>query len=155
MQLLNKETQEEFNAQIIKVEEKDFKKIKKSNQFQFDGSKEKEYHVFKMIRSDDENPEILGLISLINIPEELRIHINLVENSNDNTGKSKKVDGIAGCLIAFAIQVSSEKGYLGFTSLIPKTELIDLYKNKYGFSQFGRQLAIEKRAAITLIQKFL
>lgn len=155
MRLLYKETQEEFEAEIQEVEDKDYKKIIKSKQFQFDWNKEKENHVFKIIKSNEETPEILGLISLINIPEELRIHISLVENSNDNKGRSKKIDRIAGCLLAFAAQVSFEKGYLGFTSLAPKTELIDLYIKKYGFSQFGRQLAVERKEAINLIQKYL
>lgn len=153
MKLLYTQTQEEFDAEILEIDKEDLKRIIKSKQFQFDWAKED--HVFKIIKSDEENPEILGLISIINIKEELRIHINLVESSNDNKGKKKKIDRVAGCLLAFAIQVSFEKGYLGFTSLIPKTELINLYVNKYGFSQFGRQLAIEKREAISLIQKYL
>jgi len=67
--------------------------------------------------------------------------------------KLKKVDRVAGCLLAFAIQLAFEKGYLGFTSLVPKTELIRLYVNKYGFSQFGRQLAIERQEAIKSLHK--
>lgn len=153
MKLLYTKLQEEFEAEIIEISEKDLKKIHKSRQFEFDWRKEK--NVFKIIKSEEENPETLGLISITNISEELRIHINLVESSNDNKGKNKKVDRIAGCLIAFAVQISFEKGYLGFTSLVPKTELINLYINKYGFSQFGRQLAIAGKAAINLIQKFL
>jgi len=153
MKLLDTQTQEEFEAEIVEIDKKDLKKISKSKQFQFDWSKED--NIFKIIKSEEEDPEILGLISIINIPKELRIHINLVENSNDNKGKNKKVDKVAGCLLAFAVQISFEKGYLGFTSLVPKTELIKLYVNKYGFSQFGRQLAIERREAINLIQKYL
>ena len=59
--------------------------------FEFDWSKEKENHVFKIIKAEEENSEILGLISLVNIADELRIHINLIENSNDNKGKTKKI----------------------------------------------------------------
>lgn len=153
MKLLYTQSQEEFEAEIVEIDKKDIKKITKSKQFQFDWSKEK--NVFKIISLEDENPEILGLISILNIPKELRIHINLVENSNDNKGKKKKVDRVAGCLLAFAVQIAFEKGYLGFTSLVPKTELINLYVKKYGFSQFGRQLAIERKEAINLIQKYL
>lgn len=155
MKLIYIETQEQFEAEIQEIEEKDFGEIKKSKRFEFDWTKEKDYHVFKIVKSHEEKPEILGLISLIDIPEELRILINLVENSNENKGKKKKIDKIAGCLLAFAVQVAFEKGYLGFTSLVPKTELIELYVKKYGFSQYGRQLAIERRAAIKLIQKYL
>lgn len=152
MKLLYSQTQEEFEAEIVEIEGKDLRQITKEKQFQFDWSKEK--NVFKIIKLNEDNPKILGLISITNIPEELRIHINLIENSNENKGKKKKVDKVAGCLLAFAIQISFEKGYLGFTSLIPKSELIKLYVEKYGFSQFGRQLAIEKKAAINLIQKY-
>lgn len=48
-----------------------------------------------------------------------------------------------------------EKGYLGFTSLVLKTELIGLYVNKYGFQQYGRQLAIDQQDAIELIKTYL
>ncbi len=153
MKLLHTQSKEEFEAEIVEVDKKSLKKIVKSNQFQFDWSKE--VNVFQIIGLNDESREALGLISMVDITEELRIHINLIENSNDNKGKKKKVDRVAGCLIAFAIQIAFEKGYLGFTSLTPKTELINLYINKYGFSQYGRQLAIERKAAINLIQKYL
>lgn len=156
MKLLEVKNQREFEAEIVEVDVKDFKKIKKSKQFDFDWEKEKENHVFKIVeKSESEDQEILGLISLIKISDEFRIYVNLIENSNENKGRDKKIDRIAGCLLAFAAQVAFENGYQGFVSLVPKTELIKLYVNKYGFSQYGRQLAIEKRDAINLIQKFL
>jgi len=153
MKLFNVLSQEEFEAEVIEVEKKELKDIVKSKNFQFDWNKER--NVFKIVNSQEENAEALGLISIIDIPDELRIHINLIENSDDNKGKNKKVDRVAGVLLAFAIRIAFEKGYLGFTSLIPKTELISLYVEKYGFSQYGRQLAIERKDAIALIQKYL
>jgi len=153
MKLFDIQSQEEFEAEVIEVERKDLKIITKSKQFQFDWKKER--NVFKIVNAQEENAEILGLISIIDIPEELRVHINLIENSDKNKGKSKKVDKVAGVLLAFAVRIAFEKGYLGFTSLIPKTELISLYIEKYGFSQYGRQLAIERKEAIALIQKYL
>lgn len=153
MKLLYLKTQEEFEAEITELEENDFKWIKESKQFQFNWAKEE--NVFKLIPSNIDDPEILGLISILNISDEFRIHINLIESSNDNKGKNKQIDRVAGCLLAFAAQLSFEKGYLGFTSLLPKTELIKLYINKYGFSQFGRQLAVETKEVIKLIQKYL
>ncbi len=153
MKLFDVLSQEEFEAEVIEVEKKELKKIVKSKNFQFDWNKER--NVFKIVNSQEENAETLGLISIIDIPEELRIHINLIESSDENKGKNKKVDRVAGVLLAFAIRIAFEKGYLGFTSLIPKTELISLYVEKYGFSQYGRQLAIERKDAIALIQKYL
>jgi hypothetical protein len=153
MKLIDLEKRLEFKAEILKVETKDYLLIDKSGQFEFDWTKEKENHVFKILKKDDD--EILGLLSIINYPEEWRVHINLLENSNQNKGKDKKVDKIAGCLLAFAARLAFEKGYLGFLSLVPKTELIGLYVKKYGFSLFGNQLAIEKQASIDLIEKYL
>ena len=156
MQLRNLKTSEIFEAEIVEVEESDYKLIKKSKQFVFDWSKEKGNHVLKIVRSgEEENQVIHGLISIKNIVEELRIHINLIESSDDNKTPNKKVERVAGCLLAFAIQVSFENGYFGFTSLVPKTKLIKLYCTKYGFSQFGRQLAIEGKEAIKIIQEYL
>ncbi len=156
MKLLDLEKQEEVEAEIVEVKDSDFKLIKKTKQFEFDWIKEKKNHVFKIIALNDERakPEIHGLLSVIDVREEYRIHINLIEISNDNKSPNKKIDNVAGCLIAFAIQIAFENNYNGFTSLVPKSELINLYVNKYGFSQFGRQLGIQGREAIRIIQKY-
>lgn len=156
MKLLYQKTRIEFIAEILEVEEKDYATIKKSKQFEFDWSEEKENNVFKIVKKDSApNQEILGLISLINFTDELRMHVSLLESSKDNKGKNKKVDRIAGCLLAFAARLSFEKGYYGFTSLVPKTQLIDFYIKKYGFEQYGRQLAVDGQSAINLIEKYL
>lgn len=155
MKLLDANTNKEFEAEIVKVENSDYQKIKASKQFVFDWYKEKSNLVFKIVAKDNVDDQIFGLISLYDIPQEFRIHINLVEVAKVHIGKLKKIDRIAGCLIAFATQISFEKGYMGFASLIPKTVLIKLYIKKYGFSKYGRQLAIEGKAAIDLIEKYL
>lgn len=153
MKLLDLESNVAFEAEVFEVLEKDFQKIKASGQFQFDWSKEKGNSIFKITEVGDE--KILGLLSLVDYPSEFRVHLNLIENAADHKGRNKKIDRIAGCLIAFAAQIAFEKGYLGFVSLTPKTELIDLYIHKFGFQQRGRMLALETRNSIELIQKFL
>lgn len=153
MKLHNRKTNRDIEVDIVEMEEEDYKRIEKSKRFHFEWVLEKKHHVFKLISLEDE--KILGLLSLQNIPEEFRIHIHLLENSNENKGRNKEIEGIAGCLLAYSVQLSFGKGYGGFTSLIPKTRLITLYVNKYGFSQYGRQLAIEGNAAIQLIKKYL
>ena len=50
---------------------------------------------------------------------------------------------------------STMRGYFGFVSVQPKTRLIDLYQNKYGFRQYGRLLAIEQEASRFLINNYL
>ena len=88
MKLLDLKEGIEFRAEILEIEESDFATIKKSGQFEFDWSKEKGYYILKIVKKDED--EILGLISLIYFPKELRIHVNLIESSNDNKGKNKK-----------------------------------------------------------------
>lgn len=156
MKLINLQTYEEFDAEGIDVEPQDYKHIALSQAFIFDWSKERVHQVFKLVSAEAETfQRIHGLISLSDIPEEFRIHINLIENANSNKSPNKQIDRVAGCLLAFATQVAFEKGYFGFVSLIPKTKLIPLYVEKYGFSRVGQQLAIEGQAAVTLIQQYL
>lgn len=88
-------------------------------------------------------------------PQELRIEIKLLEVRKEMVGRKKTVTGIAGCLIAFACEQAFKKGYRGFVSLVPKTHLIAHYITKYGFSQYGRQLAIEGVKANQLIEQYL
>ncbi|MEM8526254.1 MAG: hypothetical protein AAGG68_16555 [Bacteroidota bacterium] len=154
MKLKRKSTDELLPAAITELIEKDFKKLKKDKRFSFNWDIEKEYEVYKIyLLSEDD--KVLGLMSLIDIPEEYRIHLNLLEVSKENQGKEKEIDFIAGCLIAFAASAASKRGYYGFVSLEPKTKLIDLYQDKYGFRQYGRYLGIEGEASQSLIEKYL
>lgn len=89
------------------------------------------------------------------MPEEYRVHLNLLEVSTRHQGKNKEIDLIAGCLIAFAAALAIKRGYYGFVSLLPKTELIDHYQDKYGFRQYGRYLGIEGSSSQTLINQYL
>lgn len=152
--LINKNSGKLLDSLIEKVVKSDFKFISKSQQYIFDWSEESENEVFKIFLKDQDD-RILGLISLVDLPNEYRIHINLIEIGRDNRGKDKEIENIAGCLIAFACQLAFDKNYFGFVSLKPKTRLVDLYQNKYGFRQFGRLLAVEQVSAMSLINKYL
>ena len=154
MPLKNRETGESLESVIERVIESDYKRIKSSKEFNFDWKLEKKYDVYKIYLLGEEN-EILGLMSLIDHPEEYRIHLNLIELGDKNKGRIKEIDNIAGCLLAFACEIAYEKGYYGFVSLRPKSQLIDLYQNRYGFRQYGRLLAVEQESAQRLINKYL
>jgi hypothetical protein len=99
--------------------------------------------------------EIVGLMALKDVPEELRIEIVLLECSQENVGKTKVYERIAGCLMAFACRLAFIRGYYGFVSLVPKTQLIQHYLKMYGFEQFGRQLALDLDRSKLLIDKYL
>lgn len=121
--------------------------------FTFDWMKEKGTAVFWIRLKNEEIP--LGIISIEDIPRELRIFIRLLEVSRENTGRNKMYEGIAGCLIAFACTIAFQKDYDGFVSLIPKSELINHYKNKYGFREFGTHLFLEGERSDFLIKQYL
>jgi hypothetical protein len=61
------------------------------------------------------------------------IEVELLEVSVENMGPGKKLDHVAGCLIAFACRESFKRGHDGCIFLIPKTQLIEHYQAKYGF----------------------
>jgi len=154
MKLRKKSTDQLLPAAIVELIEMDFKKIQEDNQFSFNWDTEKDNEVDKIYLLSNDN-KTLGLMSLIDMPEEYCIHLNLLEVSKENQGKNKKLDLVAGCLIAFAVSAAFKRGYYGFVSLEPKTKLIDLYQDKYGFRQYGKYLGIEGEASQLLIEKYL
>lgn len=154
MKLKDISSGESLPANIEEINEEDQKWIKKSREFSFDWSTEKDYEMYKIYLVEYER-NILGVMSLIDRPDEYRIHLNLLEVSESNQGSKKERDHIAGCLIAFAVENAFKRGYYGFVSLEPKTVLIDHYRQKYGFRQYGRYLGIEGTASQLLIDKYL
>lgn len=138
-------------AIIEKLVERDYQWLLDSRSFSFDWTTERDNEVYK-IRLMDAKDNILGVISLIDYPEEYRVYLNLLEVGKPNRGKHKQIDSIAGCLIAFAASIAIKRGYFGFVSLEPKTALIELYRRKYGFTPYGRYLALENEAAKELIE---
>jgi len=153
MNLIDGNTDGKLEGAIEKVTNKEFRKLKNNKNFTFDWNQESKYQVFK-IRAVDLK-EILGLISIIDYPNEFRIHINLIEASILYRGKEKSILNIPGCLIAFVCKLAFKKGYNGFVSLIPKTQLIKYYQQNYGFLQFGTHMAIFEEDAELLIKKYL
>lgn len=153
MKLWNRRKKTFEEGVIELVLQEDFLKIEKSDQFQFDWNKEKKNLVLNIRRKNEE--EILGLIALIDFPRELRIEIHLLEVSKDNRGKDKTIDRLAGCLIAYACDLAFQKNYNGFVSLVSKTEIIQLYKEKYGFREMGNHLFTQLHNSNSLINQYL
>ena len=95
---------------------------------------------------------ILGLIALIDVPSEYRVEIKLIAVSKENSGRLKKYEGIAGCLIAYAAKEAVEKyRSLACVSLKPKTEIRQHYINKYGMQPGGEQVYLEGQELRDLI----
>ena len=153
MFLINRKNGQKILCELVDISESELSDILKENNFEFDWQQETQYDLYALKILDNKNT--VGLMALKDVKDELRIEIILLESSKDNIGTSKNYDNIAGCLIAWACRLAFIRGYFGFVSLIPKTRLIEYYKNAYGFEQFGRQLAVDTEQSYRLIKKYL
>lgn len=146
-------TQQEREAFITAVESGDFKKITR-RRFFFDWKLVRDScRLYKLILAG--SGEILGLMGLMDHPEEKRVEILLLAVSAENKGAAKIYDGIAGCLIGYACRDALEKyDAYAIVSLTPKTLLKAHYMEKYGMADAGRQVYLEKSALKNLLQKY-
>ena len=93
---------------------------------------------FKIVLAS--TPEIIEGLMVISVINGEMVYINTVESAPHNIGAGKKYDYVAGCLFAYACELSlrlGKKGYIGFVPFDSKTLLIPLYKAKYGATHIG------------------
>jgi hypothetical protein len=135
MYLIDVGSGEKIEAAIDPVSENDFKIIKK--EFQFDWTRHKGKEIYKLHILNAK--KIQGLMCIVDhaAKEIDAIEIELLEVSEDNKGEDKKLDRIAGCLIAFACRESIKRGHDGYFFLIPKSDLIKHYQAKYHLAYIG------------------
>jgi hypothetical protein len=99
--------------------------------------------------------DILGVMALIDYPEEMRIERKLLASSIENQGRKKRHDRIAGCMIAYACRLAETNYWpLACVSLVPKTELNNHYKQKYYMASGGWQLYLEGHALVKIIKEY-
>ena len=138
---------------IMEVEPEDFRSLTKKR-FSFVWKSFKtSTRIYKLQIEGAEG--ILGAMGLVDWPEEKRIEIKLLACSVENIGRQKIYDGIAGCLIAFASRLAVTKyGPHACVSLVPKTELIKHYMQKYYMEHAGWQLYLEGNRLIKLLNEY-
>lgn len=150
MKIIETSTRNEYSVEILPVENNEFKTLTKERYF-FDWKVEKKKEVYKLqiLGSHD----ILGLVSLVRIPNEWRIHIRLITVSKENKGTKKKYDRIAGSLITYVAKIAIlEFGELACVSLRPKSQIAQHYIDKYGMNITGVTLSIEVPEILDLIK---
>jgi L-amino acid N-acyltransferase YncA len=157
----DKQTGEKFEAEIGKVEDKEFTSLKRNRRFDFDWSKYKGEEVYKLYIKDAK--EILGLMRVIDHPEPGYdfLEIDPIEISKENQGKEKGLGRIGGCLLGFAAILSDEYRHDGFLVLVAKNKKASLFHDKYGFQYIGRMAVLGERMisttgnSIELIKEFI
>lgn len=155
-------TGQKLEAVIEPISAEDLKIIKSDPDFTFNWGKYKGMEVRKLRSLTDK--KILGLMCIIDHtdPGTNAIQIECLEVRDENVGKKKKLDRIAGCLIAYACRESIKRGHDGHIYLYPKSNLIEHYQDKYGFfytgpvviSRTGIMIG-EERLARKLIKEYL
>lgn len=144
-----------FATEVVRLTKADLKQATKKSGWNFNWKKELDDNakeVYKLIISS--SPEIIqGLLS-ISIETD-HIFMNLVESAPFNIGKNKLYEGVAGNLVAFACQLSFQRGFDGFVAFDAKTKLIPHYEKTLGAVAFrGQRMIIPTHAAQILIDKY-
>jgi len=105
------------------------------------------------------SPEIIEGLMVISVINDEMVYINNIESAPHNIGAVKKYDYVAGCLFAYACDLSvslGKKGYIGYVSFDSKTKLIPLYKEKYGAMHVGgTRMFFEPDTGDKLINQYL
>ncbi len=144
-----------FETEVSRLTKTDLKQVTKKNGWNFNWKKEFDNNsreIYKLTIVN--NPTIIqGLLSFSVKPD--HIYMELVESAPFNLGLKKLYEGVPGNLVAFACNVSFQRGFDGFLSFTAKTKLIEHYEKTLGAYHFGNHLMIiHTKVAQQLIDKY-
>ncbi len=156
MALVEIKTKRKNKVKIALIEEEDYKILTKKRYYfswkSFKSRTDTTVYKLQVLGNDD----ILGVMALIEVPEENSIELSLLACSKENAGSHKVYEGIAGHLIAYACRRAvAQYGRNPGVSLVPKTKLKSHYMKQYGMLDAGRQLFLEGKALNDIILKYL
>ncbi len=143
-----------FPTGITLITKADLKAVA-GNYWQFDWSwefRQPARDVYKLTIVNNQSV-IQGLISLeVKIDH---VYMHLVESAPFNKGKTKIYAGVPGNLVAFACQLSFQRGHEGNVSFVSKSQLVQHYVDTLGAKHIGgRVMIIDTIAALKLIDKY-
>lgn len=148
-------TGDSFATNISLVSKTDIEKINKKSGWNFNWKIEflqPQRDVYKLTIVNNQSI-IQGLLCVQIMSDHVYMH--LLENAPFNRGSTKVYSGVAGNLVAFACQLSFQRGHEGNVSFLSKTSLIEHYQNTLGAVHVGgRLMIIESRAATGLINRY-
>lgn len=148
-------TGDSFQTSISLVSKADLSKITKKARWTFDWKHEfrQPYRdVYKLTIMNNLNV-IQGLICVQVMTDHVYMH--LLESAPFNQGNSKMYSGVPANLVAFACQLSFQRGHEGSISFVSKTHLVKHYEETLGAVHVGgRLMVIETTAALKLVNKY-
>jgi hypothetical protein len=103
-----------------------------------------------------DNKTIQGLVEFEEVPSSLYNIIYRLELAPENIGKNKRIDNVAGILLAYVAKDSLDAGFDGFVVFDSKTILKEHYIKKYGAKiLYGDRLYFDTKASKALVRKYL
>ena len=148
-------TGDSFQTSISLLSKLELKSVTKKGGWLFDWKAELKFpdrDVYKLTIVNNQTV-IQGLLCL-QIKSD-HVYIHLIESAPFNKGRHKIYSGVPANLVAFACQLSFQRGHDGNVSFISKTQLIKHYEESLGAVHFGgRLMVIEKESALKLIDKY-
>ena len=130
--------------------------------------KKKDGWSFNWIKANREHPgtiyalserrtrKVHGVIQLIE--DEGMLIMQLLELAPFNIGSKRMYRNVAGCLIAYGCRESMKltSAYKGYLTFVSKSELVELYKMKYGATQtIGNRMYIDPQCGAKLIETYI
>ena len=136
-----------FPTQVSRFTKADLKQTTKKNGWNFNWRDELNNNLREVYKlTIVNNPMIVQGLMSFTVRED-HIYMNLIESAPFNLGQNKLYEGVPGNLVAFACQVSFQRGFEGFISFTSKTKLIEHYEKSLGAIHFGNHLMIINSAA--------
>ena len=154
--ILDKIKNELVNSEIIPMEKTSIPQKKEGWSFNWKQLLNEEQGNVYVLRTLDSPDQIEGAL-LIRIEYDMLI-MDALELAPRNIGHKKRYDYVAGCLIAFACRESFklEGDYKGFLTFVSKSNLIELYSQKYGAElALGQRMFIDWINGEKLIEEYL
>jgi hypothetical protein len=150
----NVSTSETFKTDVSRLSAAELKTVNKKTGWLFNWKidmKCPEREVYKLTIAGDNI--IQGLISIEDNHDHIYMH--LIESAPFNRGKTKIYAGVPGNMVAFACNISLQKGYDGYVAFLSKTKLIEHYQQTLGAILLGGgRMYIKDTAAHKLIDRY-
>lgn len=160
MRVLLKETSnhEPIEADIIEAIRLDLPFKKDGWQFSWHKLSKQEGAILYELSPCKQPNKVEGMLMLSLVDQEM-LYMNNIEVAPHNYGSTGLYENVVACLLAYACYKSFELGknnYVGYLVFDSKTQLIELYKNKYGATHArGQKMFFDPDAGRVLIQKYL
>ncbi len=163
MYVIEQASGKKIEVEIVKATDADLPLIKDKWNFNWKKEFKKddvEIYVLRQLDKTESNIEAIMSLKLIKQDGKKHEHIkmDLLEVAPHNYRSNGQFSRAAGCLIAFGCEMSFtvDNNYKGWLMFEAKTEIIDLYKNKYGAELIRSPfMCFSAQASRVLIDKYL